>query len=108
MPYKSKERMQDKQLWDRMGWELYVLNALICSISADRDYQSVMVCRTWDRFGKMLYDLGIIRSQAEERMARFNPAWSVRTFYPIAGSDDIKAAVAEFRRKVKESVPAHD
>lgn len=107
MPYKKNEMLRGKQIWDRMGWELAVLSALICSIGSDMEYQSVMVCKTWDRLTKMFYDLGIIRSQAEDRMAKFVPDWSVRTFYPI-NSGDINAAVAEFRRKLKESVPTHD
>lgn len=104
MSQKNTKQLQDKRIWERIGWELFALHLFISAIHVDPEYQSVMVCKIWDRFFKMTDHLIQIRGNAESRMARFVPDWSARIFYPI-DTEALEAAVAEFRRKLKEGTP---
>lgn len=47
----------------------------------------------------LTYYLDTVRSRAEDRMARYVPDWSTRTFYP-RDRGDLEAAIQDFRQKM--------
>ena len=96
----DKKKKQDKRIWERMGRELAALHDLILAIQCDPEYQAVMDRKTWDRLDKLTYHLDVVRGPAENRMAKYVPDWSTRTFYPV-DRDAMNAAIAEFRQKMK-------
>lgn len=98
----DKRKMQDKRIWQRMGLELAALRELIVEIQCDREYNAVMDVVTWDRLDKLTYHLDVVRSRAEDRMARYVPNWTTRTFYPIDRKDTTAAGDA-FRQRIKEA-----
>ena len=96
----DKKKAKDPQIWKRLGLELAALHDLIVEIQCDKDYASVMDSKTWDRLYKLTYHLDIVRSCAEERMAKNLPDWSTRTFYPVDRSRTTVAGEA-FREEIK-------
>ena len=101
----KKATNEDKRLWERMGRELAALDYLLRELHSDPDYSRVMDTKTWDRLGKMNYHLNIVRGMAENRMSRFVPDWSTRTFYPVEDGD-IRAVVEKFRETVQKGEDA--
>lgn len=97
----DKKKKYDRRVWVRMGWELAAIVELIGAIRSDKDYQAAMDSKTWDRLDTAIYHLTIVRGNAENRMARFIPDWSVRTFYPVKRTE-LEALVRDFRAKVAE------
>lgn len=95
-----RDKQQDKHIWARMGRELAALHDLICDIQCDPEYNAVMDRKAWDRLNSLTHRLDIVRGEAESRMARFIPDWSLRTFYPI-DREKLHAAIAEFRNSMK-------
>lgn len=95
----DKAKKQDLQIWTRMGRELAALHDLIVHIICDPDYNDVMDKRTWGRLNGLTYHLDTVRSRAEDRMARYVPDWSTRTFYP-RDRGDLEAAIQDFRQKM--------
>ena len=96
----KKEQARDKRIWNRMGRELAALHDLIVKIQCDREYQSVMDRKTWDKLRKLTWYLDQVRSSAEDRMSRYVPDWSTQTFYP-SDRGELHAANNEFRRKME-------
>ena len=96
----DKKKAKDPQIWKRLGLELAALHDLIVEIQCDKDYASVMDSKTWDRLYKLTYHLDIVRSCAEERMAKNLSDWSTRTFYPVDRSRTTVAGEA-FREEIK-------
>ena len=96
----DKKKAKDPQIWKRLGLELAALHDLIVEIQCDKDYASVMDSKTWDRLYKLTYHLDIVRSCAEERMAKNLLDWSTRTFYPVDRSRTTVAGEA-FREEIK-------
>lgn len=90
-------KKQDEQIWKRMGKELAALDELIGRIQCDPDYCAVMDKKTWDKWFWMTHRLGIIRGNAEDRMAKNIQNWTTRTFYPVDRTE-IYDAINEFRR----------
>lgn len=101
MARRNLSKMQDRQIWERLGRELAALHELIGKVQTDPDYQAVMDCKAWDRLGKMIYYLDNVRSWAENRMARYIPDWTPQIFYP-RDREDLEAAIMAFRNSMKE------
>ena len=94
-------KTQDKQIWVRMSLDLVALRELIGDILTDPDYQAVMDKITWGKLMQAQGRVDRIRSEAENRMARFLPGEEMHVFYPV-DKTAIYAAVAEFRAMIKE------
>lgn len=94
-------KTQDKQIWVRMGHDLVALRELIGDILTDPDYQAVMDKTTWGKLMQAQGRVDRLRSEAENRMARFLPGEEKHVFYPV-DKTAIYAAVAEFRTMIKE------
>lgn len=94
-------KTQDKQIWVRMSLDLVALRELIGDILTDPDYQAVMDKITWGKLMQAQGRVDRLRSEAENRMARFLPGEEMHVFYPV-DKTAIYAAVAEFRDMIKE------
>ena len=98
-----KAMQKNPYIWKRMGLELAALDTLIARIQCDPDYCDVMDKRTWRRFYRLTEHLNILRSEAENRMARFVPEWSTDTFYPV-DREKMNAAISNFRELLRQAV----
>ena len=96
-------KTQDKQIWVRMSLDLVALRELIGDILTDPDYQAVMDKITWGKLMQAQGRVDRLRSEAENRMARFLPGEEMHVFYPV-DKTAIYVAVAEFRAMIKEEV----
>ena len=94
----------DTNTWKKMGLELCALNALLCKISCDVDYQNIMTKKIYDnRFYKIIKLLNQIRSEAEDRMCLLEiDGGDIDVFYPRTNqeiSDWMDKTVSEYRDK---------
>lgn len=101
----DKKKVHDSRVWQRMGLELVLLDALISEIHVDKEFCAVMDMKTWDRLFKVSNHVKMLRAECESRMAKYIPDWDTKTFYPNDRTL-INEILESVRQELKDSLPA--
>lgn len=97
----DRNKIKDKRIWKRMGYEFAMLNDLICHITADSDYNAVMDKKTWDGLRKVLHYLNEVRSKADDRVYKYFGKPGLNFFYGDH-LDKARQISIDVRGKVRE------
>lgn len=91
---------KEQQIFERMG-RLAALRDLMGHICTDPEYNAVLPRKALSKMCTAQGRVDALRSEAENRMAKYVPDWTTDTFYP-SDRQDLEKVINEFRDKMKE------
>lgn len=99
----DKKKIQDKRIWNRLGFELTVLCDLLVEMRVDMDYQGILPQNMFTPLDQAADKLRFMRAKAEDRMWNMTPFHALHVFYPYTGEKDVTGTIKAIRQMIKEA-----